>query len=45
MPLKDYFSRTGEQNITKFGTKHHLGNGNQFCINKGGGLQGAPPLE
>jgi len=34
-PLKVYYSRTAQQNMTKFGVKHHWGKGSQFCINEG----------
>jgi len=38
--LKDYSSRTAEQNATKFGYEASLGEGESIWINKGGGLQG-----
>jgi len=45
-PLKFYYSKTAEQNVTKFGVKRHWGKGNQFCINEGAvprGARGAGP--
>jgi len=30
--LKDYSSRTAEQNVTNFDMNHHWGKRNQFCI-------------
>jgi len=35
--FKDYSSRMAKQNVTKLFVKHHLGEGNQFCINEGAG--------
>jgi len=32
--LKNYSSKTAEQNATIFVMNHHLGNENQFCIIK-----------
>jgi len=31
---------TAQQNVTKFGVKHHWGKGNQFHVNEGAGPQG-----
>jgi len=39
--LKDYSSRSAEQNVFKLGVKHNWGKGNQFCINEGDGSPGA----
>jgi len=38
--FKAYSSRTAQENLTKFGVKHALGKGNQFCIDEGAGPQG-----
>jgi len=45
MYFKDYSSRTAQQNLTKFGVKHHWEKGNQFCINEGAGPPGARGVE
>jgi len=37
-PLKVYYSRTAQQNVTKFGVKYHWRKRNQFCINESDGL-------
>jgi len=40
-PLNVYYSRTTQQDVTKFGVKHHWGKGNKFCINEGADPPGA----
>jgi len=39
-PLIIYYSRTVQQNVTKFGVKHHWGKGNQLYVNEGAGPPG-----
>jgi len=39
--LKVYYTSKAQQNVTKFGVKHHWGKGNQFGIHEGVGPPGA----